>query len=119
MADANTEQKLLYRQNNNFIKVVGLAVQDAISGDTTYINDAEVTATLVDADGNHVAAEIDSLDLTASVSPPNSTGTYVGAVSSSFNPPVGSYALVIDAVSGPNEYHGRIPVMVLDRRNGG
>jgi hypothetical protein len=101
--------KLIYRDNDNLIRVTGLRDISA-SGD--YLNAATVTANLYDDDGNLVSQ---SGGITLSYVS-GSTGDYEGVLQSTESLTVGDeYKLEIDADEGGAVGHWKVECEIVER----
>lgn len=98
---------VLYQDNTQKINVYGL--QDDTGA---YLNDATMTATLLDPNRNEVPGCID----VSMVYVTASNGDYSGQVDATFSPSVGTeYVLVIDGDQGGAHLHVELPTDVKVR----
>jgi hypothetical protein len=75
---------IFYKANDNFLTLPN--VRDALTAQL--ISGAEITAYLVDSDGESVDGNFDGVDMTESGTQP---GTYQCTIPGSFDPPAGIY----------------------------
>jgi hypothetical protein len=104
---AITEPVILYKKNDQWIEIDGLA--DGLTA--TLIDGATVTATLHDSAGQPVSG------LTAVALSFVSSGVYRGQVNETFDPAVGTYTLLLDATMGAYTGHWELKCKVKIRKS--
>jgi hypothetical protein len=117
MAFAPTDVIVLYRANEQWIKIEGLETATIEDGGVVVKafadSTASVSGTIYDSDGNVVpGGENIAFNYVMS-----SCGDFIGEIGPDFDPVEdANYSLVIDASQGPNVMQLVRPVQVLNRR---
>jgi hypothetical protein len=107
-------KKIFYQQNSQYLQISGL--KDQSQTPAVYVNDAVLTANLLDATG---AAVLGMTNVSGAYQT-SSNGVYRFPVDpTTFNPPVGSsYTLIVDGLSQGRRYHDELGVQVVVRKTG-
>lgn len=100
---------ILYQDNTQRVKVFGLRDDNG-----AFLNDAVMSATLLDVNRNQVTG---CINITMSYVA-DSNGNYTGTVTAAFEPPVGTdYTMIIEGNEGDSHLHMEIPTEVRVRVN--
>lgn len=107
-------KKIFYQKNSQYLQISGL--KDQSTTPATYVDDAVLTANLLDATG----ASVPGMTNVAGAYLSLSNGIYRFPVDpTTFNPPVGStYTLIVDGTSQSRRYHDELAVQVVVRKTG-
>jgi hypothetical protein len=107
-------KKIFYQKNSQYLQISGL--KDQSQTPVVYVNDAVLTANLIDGTG----ASVPGMTNVAGAFVTSSNGVYRFPVDpTTFNPPIGStYTLIVDGTSQSRRYHDELAVQVVVRKTG-